>query len=95
MLGIEIGDKRLDDLSTLFESFKIQGWVAPNHLAHNGKQCWIIEAGSVGIFEGYADNIGYWVVEPDDVYPSHPFVVYLKPEEKPYAQIYYPTTVPT
>lgn len=65
----------LDTIHQIQRKFEKEGWRVPNTLNDQDKQLWIIEIGSVGVFRGYCDEHGHWIIESDDIYPSYPFMV--------------------
>lgn len=38
----------------------------------DGTPIWVIEPASVGVHDGYGDDVGFWIIDEGDVWPSKP-----------------------
>ena len=71
----KVPQERLANAAEIQRNFIKLGWRIPNLVNDQNKELWIVEIGSVGVFIGYCDDLGHWIVESNDISPSYPFMV--------------------
>ncbi|ARQ01862.1 hypothetical protein CAK95_24280 [Pseudorhodoplanes sinuspersici] len=81
--------KRMPDdhsaLKAMFDAWqrlKELGWRDGDHAPKDGTTFESIEIGSTGIFDCSYSLCGFWVADGGDMWPSHPILFRLKPEDE-------------
>lgn len=61
----------ISDLFSAWYALSLMGWQEPTH-APKDTPLEVIELGSTGIHKATRDDMGFWVHDEIDTYPSHP-----------------------
>ncbi len=70
----------LDTLCDLRRRLEELGWSEASLAPRNHKPLLFIEAGCSRVLRGYRDEVGFWVSDGGDMWPSHPMLFKVDPD---------------